>query len=106
MSARRECECRNATIVTYNESTYEPFQLAASHLMNNNLCLKGFNMNSWLEKASKSEVSSMVNDLASMIRADELRLFLKKDKFSQVTDAVAAAASPLADRTPVMLMDQ
>lgn len=63
-------------------------------------------MNSWLEKASKSEVLSMVNDLASMIRADELRLFLKKDKFSQVTDAVAAAASPLADRTPVMLMDQ
>ena len=63
-------------------------------------------MNSWLEKASKSEVSSMMNDLASMIRADELRLFLKKDKFSQVTDAVAAAASPLADRTPVMLMDQ
>lgn len=48
----------------------------------------------------------MVNDLASMVRADELRLFLKKDKFSQVTDAVAAAASPIADRTPVMLMDQ
>ena len=54
-------------------------------------------MNAWLEKATKSEVSEMVNDLASMVRADELRLFLKKDKFSQVTDAVAAAASPIAD---------
>lgn len=103
---RREWDSRNATIVTYNESSYEPFQVAASHLMSNNLCLKGFNMNAWLEKATKTEVSQMVNDLASMIRADELRLFLKKDKFSQVTDAVAAAASPIADRTPVMLMDQ
>ena len=83
--------------MTYNESSYE---------MSNNLCLKGFNMNAWLNAATKSDVSKMVEDLAAMVRADDLRLFLKKDKFSQVADAVDAASSPVADRTPVMLMDQ
>ena len=51
-------------MVTYNESSYEPFQLAASYLMSNNLCLKGFNMNAWLNAATKSDVSKMVEDLA------------------------------------------
>lgn len=106
VGAERWVERRDATVVTYNESSYEPFQLAASHLMSNNLCLKGFNMNAWLESASKSDVLKMVEDLAAMVRADDLRLFLKKDKFSQVADAVDAASSPAADRTPVMLMDQ
>lgn len=106
VGATRGVERRDATVVTYNESSYEPFQLAASYLMSNNLCLKGFNMNAWLNAATKSNVSKMVEDLAAMVRADDLRLFLKKDKFSQVADAVDAASSPVADRTPVMLMDQ
>ena len=93
-------------MVTYNESTNEPFSLAASFLMNNNISLEGFNMNTWLNGAAKSEVTQMVEELSEMVRADELRLFVQKDKFSQVTDAVAAATSPAADRTPVMLMDQ
>ena len=97
VGAARGIERRDATVVTYNESSYEPFQLAASYLMSNNLCLKA---------ATKSDVSKMVEDLAAMVRADDLRLFLKKDKFSQVADAVDAASSPVADRTPVMLMDQ
>ena len=106
VGSERDVERRDAMVVTYNESSYEPFQLAASPLMSNNLCLKGFNMNAWLESAAKSEVSKMVEDLAAMVRADDLRLFLKKDKFSQVADAVDAASSPASDRTPVMLMDQ
>lgn len=92
--------------MTYNESSNQPFSLAASFLMNNNLSLEGFNMNTWLTGAPKSEVTKMVDELAEMVRADELRLFVQKDKFSQVTDAVAAASCPAADRTPVMLMDQ
>lgn len=52
------------------------------------------------------DIKSMVDDLAQMVRSDDLRLYLKKDKFSQVVAAVKDASSPVADRTPVMLMDQ
>ena len=48
----------------------------------------------------------MIDDLAAMVRSDDLRLYLKKDKCSQVMAAVKYASSPVADRTPVMLMDQ
>ena len=57
VGAARGIERRDATVVTYNESSYEPFQLAASYLMSNNLCLKGFNMNAWLNAATKSDVA-------------------------------------------------
>ena len=97
---------RDTTVVTYNESSNEPFSLTASYLVNNHLCLKGFNMNNWLASAPMSDIKSMVDDLAAMIQKDDLRLYLKKDKFSQVTDVVSEACSPLADRTPVLLMDQ
>ena len=40
------------------------------------------------------------------LSSDDLRLYLKKDTFSQVMAAVKDASSPVADRTPVMLMDQ
>ena len=93
---------RDTTVVTYNESSNEPFSLTASYLVNNHLCLKGFNMNNWLASAPMSDIKSMVDDLAAMIQKDDLRLYLKKDKFSQVTDVVAEACSPLADRTPVL----
>ena len=56
--------------------------------------------------AERGDEERRVEDLAAMVRADDLRLFLKKDKFSQIADAVDAASSPVADRTPVMLMDQ
>ena len=48
----------------------------------------------------------MVDDLADMIRADRLRLFLKKDKFSQIIDAAEVACSPLGERMPILLMGQ
>ena len=61
---------------------------------------------SWLQTADKKDIQKMIDDLAAMVRADDLRLYLKKDKFSQVIAAVKDASSPVADRTPVMLMDQ
>ena len=38
---------RNATVVTYNESSYESFDMTSSFFTMNNLCLKGFNMNAY-----------------------------------------------------------
>ena len=61
---------------------------------------------SWLAAAEMKDIKTMVDDLAAMVRSDSLRLYLKKDKFSQVNAAVKDACSPIADRTPVMLMDQ
>lgn len=61
---------------------------------------------SWLDGSEMNTIKTMVDDLAGMIRADDLRLYLKKDKFSQVVDAVAEASSAIADRTPVMVMNQ
>lgn len=63
-------------------------------------------MDRWLENADMKDIKTMVEDLANMVRSDDLRLYLKKDKFSQVVAAVKDASSPVADRTPVMLMDQ
>ena len=61
---------------------------------------------SWLAGTEMNTIKAMVDDLAGMVRADDLRLYLKKDKFSQVVDAVAEASSATADRTPVMVMNQ
>lgn len=36
---------KNATVVTYNETSYEDFAMTSSYFTLNNLCLKGFNMN-------------------------------------------------------------
>ena len=63
-------------------------------------------MGSWLKTAEMKDIQAMIDELAAMVRADTLRLYLKKDKFSQIGAAVKDAASPIADRTPVMLMDQ
>ena len=52
------------------------------------------------------DIKIMIDDLSEMVRSDNLRLYLKKDKFSQVVAAVKDASSPIVDRTPVMLMDQ
>lgn len=97
---------KDCTVVTYNESSREPFAVTASYLTQNHLCLKGFNMDRWLQSAEMEQIRSMVEELAEMVRKDELRLYLKRDKFSQVVDAVAEAAKPATDRTPVLLMDQ
>lgn len=63
-------------------------------------------MCSWLDTADMKDIKMMIDDLSAMVRADTLRLYLKKDKFSQIGAAVKEASSPIADRTPVMLMDQ
>ena len=59
-----------------------------------------------LMSTAMEKIRSMVDELAEMVRKDELRLYLKRDKFSQVVDAVAEATKPATDRTPVLLMDQ
>ena len=102
----RRLSDRDCTVVTYNESSREPFAVTASYLTQNHLCLKGFNMDRWLQGAEMGAIRSMVDELAEMVRKDELRLYLKRDKFSQVVDAVADAVKPVMDRTPVLLMDQ
>ena len=63
-------------------------------------------MRSWLAMADVNAIKTMVDELAGMVRSDDLRLYLKKDKFSQVVEAVADASSAIADRTPVMAMNQ
>ena len=63
-------------------------------------------MRSWLAMADMNAIKTMVDELAGMVRSDDLRLYLKKDKFSQVVEAVADASSDIADRTPVMAMNQ
>ena len=59
-------------------------------------------MRSWLAMADMNAIKTMVDELAGMVRSDDLRLYLKKDKFSQVVEAVADASSAIADRTPVI----
>ena len=95
-------------MVTYNESSHLPFQLSANQLMNGKLCLKGFNMNAWLSRAAKVDVAQMVQDLAVMIRADELRLSVQTSKFSEVSNMMASTTCCCApvDGVPVMMMDQ
>ena len=63
-------------------------------------------MRSWLAMADMNAIKTMGDELAGMVRSDDLRLYLKKDKFSQVVEAVADASSAIADRTPVMAMNQ
>lgn len=63
-------------------------------------------MRSWLAMADMNAIKTMVDELAGMVRSDDLRLYLKKDKFSQVVEAVADSSSAIADRTPVMAMNQ
>lgn len=60
----------------------------------------------WLQNAEMKDIKAMIDDLAEMVLSDNLRFYLKKDKFSQVVAAVKDASSPIVDRTPVMIMDQ
>ena len=58
-------------------------------------------MRSWLAMADMNAIKTMVDELAGMVRSDDLRLYLKKDKFSQVVEAVADASSAIADESVV-----
>lgn len=63
-------------------------------------------MPSWLNTASQADIDDMMKNITSLISADKLRVFLKKDKFSQFNDALAAATEPLNSRTILMMMQE
>lgn len=96
---------RNSTVVTYNETTDEPFALNASMMMGSNLCFKGFNMSEWLAAANKSDVKSMVDELAGLVNADKLHVNVKKSEFSAIEKLPLTHLCPCY-QTYVQTMDQ
>ena len=90
---------RNTTVVTYNEVSEEPFTLSASCMMTNNLCFKGFNMNSyeiwyewirnrWLMNAPSEAVKKMVDELAASVANNSLKIAVTKEKLENVTSTM------------------
>ena len=92
-------------MVTYNETTDDPFALNASMMMGSNLCFKGFNMSEWLAAANKSDVKSMVDELAGLVSADKLHVNVKKSEFSAIEKLPLTHLCPCY-QTYVQTMDQ
>ncbi|KAK8814095.1 hypothetical protein WA158_007957 [Blastocystis sp. Blastoise] len=97
---------KNATLVSYADISRQAMTIPSSLLISNNVTLKGFNLYQWLENASCEDVNTMMSSITSLVETDKLRVFLKKDKFSEFKNALEASTEPFASRTILMMMQE
>ncbi|KAK8821858.1 hypothetical protein WA556_002303 [Blastocystis sp. ATCC 50177/Nand II] len=93
---------RGVDVVTYCESSCQPFRASAAELMTQSLSLRGFSMNCWLKSAKKEEVAALVGELAGAVAKGELKFNTKEVKFEEVMSCVEKAANSTCGGTRVI----
>lgn len=93
---------RGVEVVTYCESSCQPFRASAAELMTQSLSLRGFSMNCWLKSAKKEEVAALVGELVGAVAKGELKFNTKEVKFEEVMSCVEKAANSTCGGTRVI----
>jgi len=94
-----------ATLVTYGGMSKQPFTVPYELLTYKQLNLQGFWISKWNETHSQDERRQMLNDIASMVRDDKLKLFYELHDFDDFNYALKQSLLPYRLRKVVLNMD-
>uniref|UniRef100_A0A7S4L2U0 enoyl-[acyl-carrier-protein] reductase n=1 Tax=Paramoeba aestuarina TaxID=180227 RepID=A0A7S4L2U0_9EUKA len=97
-----------ATMVTYGNSSKDHLKLPASLFLFNDIKLRGFNHQQWVENHTKQERQELINDLAGQIGEEEggLRFWLQTHRLSDWEEALEKALYTQKNRKVVMILDK
>ena len=95
-------------MVTYGNGSRDHLKLPASLFLFNDIKLKGFNLQKWVETHTKEEREQMIAELAGMVGKEEngLRFWLQTHRLSDWEEAVEKALSVQKNRKVVMVLDK
>eukprot|EP00009_Paramoeba_aestuarina_P012737 CAMPEP_0201540082 /NCGR_PEP_ID=MMETSP0161_2-20130828/70754_1 /ASSEMBLY_ACC=CAM_ASM_000251 /TAXON_ID=180227 /ORGANISM="Neoparamoeba aestuarina, Strain SoJaBio B1-5/56/2" /LENGTH=351 /DNA_ID=CAMNT_0047947529 /DNA_START=80 /DNA_END=1135 /DNA_ORIENTATION=- len=97
------------TMVTYGNSSKDHLKLPASLFLLNDVKLRGFNLQQWVENHTRQEREEMINKLAGMIGEKEqegIRFWLQTHRLSDWEEALDKALYTQKNRKVVMMLDQ
>jgi trans-2-enoyl-CoA reductase len=94
-----------ATVVTYGGMSKKPFIVPLDLLTQRQISLKGFWMAKWNQEHTKEERSSMINEIADLIRNQHLTFFYEEHDFDDFDYALKQATEPFHFRKVVLNMD-
>jgi trans-2-enoyl-CoA reductase len=76
------------TMVSYGAMTKQPIVTAASHLIFNDISLRGFWLSKWLENHSLEDRKKMLETIYDIYRSDKLKLWMETWDFMRFPDAL------------------
>lgn len=93
------------TMVTYGGMSKRPLVLPMDLIACKQLQLKGFWITHWNATHSSSERLAMINEIAEMVKAEELTLFYELHDFDDFNYALKSSMEPYRLRKVVLNMD-
>ena len=93
------------TLVTYGGMSKQPFTVPHELLTYRQLNLQGFWISKWNETHSREERRRMLEDIASMVREEKLKLFYELHDFDDFDHALKQSLLPYRLRKVVLNMD-
>jgi mitochondrial enoyl-[acyl-carrier protein] reductase / trans-2-enoyl-CoA reductase len=98
--------CPGGTLVVYGNSSRQHLQLPSSAFFMNNINVKGFSLEEWVELHSKEERARMVGELCDLVEAKKLRFWLETHRMSDWESALQKALEMQKNRKVVMMIEK
>jgi len=96
----------HGVMVNYGAMAHRPVTVATSQFIFNDLTLKGFWLNRWLDSHSLEDRKKMLESIYDVYRADKLKLWMETWKFDKFPDALDRHNQKFRDRKVVITMDE
>ena len=93
------------TLVTYGGMSKKPVTIPTSLFIFKDIQLKGFWMTTWVEQHSQQEKEQMLNSLYTLIRNNQLKLWIEKWNFNKFSQALQRSREPYRDSKVLLTMD-
>jgi len=94
------------SLVSYGGMSQKPVQIPASLLIFKNITVRGFWLLAWVRQHSQAERQEMLDKVAAMVKAKQLRLWLERHALSDFDVALAEAQKPFRDRKVVLMLNK
>jgi len=90
------------TLVSYGAMSRKPLLLPSSLLLHNNIQVKGFWLERWLETQPKDEIVRLLGELVTLVRDRKLRMWFDSVPLSKLSYAFTKATERGAERKVIL----